>query len=289
MERPESTTETAASDRRGRTDPSMADRGLAASAGGVRAPWTGAQARTLPADAVSRRPGHADLSLVIPCFDEEGSVRGTATELVRAFRDAGAALELVLVDNGSTDRTGRVIDELLDEGFPVRKVTVEVNQGYGYGVLCGLRASTGHLVGFMGADGQIEPRDVVRAYQVAARAKTPKLVKVRRRLRLDGIVRGIVSSGYNLAAAALFGGLGSRDINGSPKILPRHVAAAMDLRSHDWFLDAEVLIKAKRMGLPVYDLNVIGQRREEGASHVRASTCWEFARNLLRYRFGRDR
>jgi hypothetical protein len=61
----------------------------------------------------------------------------------------------------------------------------------------------------------------------------------------------------------------------------------MDLQSRDWFLDAEVLIKAKRLGLPVFELNVIAQLREGGRSNVRLATCWEFLVNLLRYRFGR--
>jgi glycosyltransferase involved in cell wall biosynthesis len=245
-------------------------------------------------DAPGARPGlhdlaepavRPDLSLVLPCYNEEDSLRVTVSPLVRRFREAGCGVELVLVDNGSKDRTSRIIDELIEEGLPVRKQTVAVNQGYGYGVLCGLALSRGAFVGFMGADGQVEPEDVVRLYEIARRAKTPKLVKVRRRFRLDGPVRAAVSLFYNLSASALFGGLGSLDINGSPKILPREVAERMRLESRDWFLDAEVMIKAKRIGLPVYELNVFGRMREEGRSHVKAGTCWEFLVNLLRYRF----
>ena len=61
----------------------------------------------------------------------------------------------------------------------------------------------------------------------------------------------------------------------------------MNLQSWDWFLDAEVLIKAKRLHLPVFEMNVIAQLREGGRSMVRLDTCWEFMVNLLRYRFGR--
>jgi len=61
----------------------------------------------------------------------------------------------------------------------------------------------------------------------------------------------------------------------------------MNLASRDWFLDAEVMIKARRLGLPVFELNVLGQMREGGASNVRGSTIWEFLVNLARARFGR--
>jgi dolichol-phosphate mannosyltransferase len=230
-----------------------------------------------------------DLSLVIPCFNEEAVVRETATRLLEAFRAAKVRLELVLVDNGSSDRTGAIIDEMVAEGFPVVKATVAVNQGFGYGVLTGLERCRGRWVGFMCVDDQVHPQDVVRLYEIAAKAKTPKLFKVRRRFRLDGRIRRVVSFTYNLVTTLLFGDLGSMDLNANPKILPRPYLQAMRLRSRDWFLDAEVMIKAKRMGLPVYEMNIFALMRAEGVSHVRPTTCWEFIRNLLYYRFGRGR
>jgi hypothetical protein len=58
----------------------------------------------------------------------------------------------------------------------------------------------------------------------------------------------------------------------------------MQLRSEGWFLDAEVMIKAKQLGLSVLERNVMAQMREAGTSHVRPSTCLEFVGNLLKYR-----
>ena len=52
----------------------------------------------------------------------------------------------------------------------------------------------------------------------------------------------------------------------------------MQLRSEDWFLDPEVMIKTKRLGLPVYEFNVLGQMRAEGLSHVREVPCGNFSR-----------
>ena len=228
-----------------------------------------------------------DLSLVLPCYNEADGLRSTVLELLDALAAKGVAVELVLVDNGSSDGTGGVIDELVAEGRPVVKVVVTVNEGYGNGILQGLKSCRGRLVGFLCADGQVDAADVVRIYDIAARATTPKLVKVRRRFRMDGMRRRLVSTSYNLLTTALFGNLRSIDINGNPKILPRHSLEAMGLESKGWFLDAEVMIKAKRLGLEVYELNVLAKMREEGLSNVRPDTCWEFAVNLLRYRLGR--
>jgi dolichol-phosphate mannosyltransferase len=232
----------------------------------------------------SREP---DLSFAIPCYNEADVLRDTIIRLVQSFHAKNINLELVLVNNGSHDETGNIIDELIEEGLPVIKATVEVNQGYGNGVLKGLEYCRGKFVGFICADGQVEAEDAVEVYEIAARAKKPKLVKVRRRFRMDGLTRKLVSVVYNLTANIMFGGLGSIDLNGNPKIFPRAYLNCMNLQSRDWFLDAEVMIKAKRLGLEIFELNVMAQMREGGSSHVRPSTCSEFILNLLKYRLAR--
>src|SRR5205809_716913 len=105
------------------------------------------------------------LSLVIPLYNEEANVKNVATALLKAFHTAEEPLELVLVDNGSHDATGTSIDALGMEFPAVRKVRVEQNQGYGWGVICGLSECRGTHVGFMGGDGQIEPADVLRVWR----------------------------------------------------------------------------------------------------------------------------
>ena len=82
--------------------------------------------------------------------------------------------------------------------------------------------------------------------------------------------------------------IGSIDINGSPKILPRALLDALDLKSKDWFLDPEMMVKSHYLGARVLEMNVFARMRGSGLSHVRASTCVEFFRNLIRYRFSRD-
>jgi hypothetical protein len=122
---------------------------------------------------------------------------------------------------------------------------------------------------------------------VAASAKSPALVKVRRRFRMDGMRRKIISIIYNLGANVLFPRLGSIDINGSPKIFPQEYLARLNLSSTDWFIDPELIIKSRRVGLHIIEFNVLAQMRKGGKSHVGWRTCVEFVVNLLKYRFGR--
>lgn len=226
------------------------------------------------------------VSLVMPCYNEEACLRQTATELVRAFAANNIPLQLVLVDNGSKDRTGLIIDELIGQGLPIEKVTVSVNQGYGHGILEGLKHCTAPLAGYLCADGQVAAEEAVQVFEQARDSSVPALAKVRRRFRKDSWRRKVVSVIYNLGAPFVFGSLGSIDLNASPKILPRESLLAMHLESKDWFLDPEVMIKAKYLGLRVLERDVEGLERAGGKSNVRYTTCLQFVKNLLRYRFG---
>ena len=228
----------------------------------------------------------AAVSFVMPCYNEEACLRATAGELLDAFEHAGVPLELVLVDNGSRDSTGAIIDELIAEGRPVVKVTVSANQGYGNGVLEGLKACSAPLVGYLCADGQVAAVEAVRTYQQARDAGGPVLAKVRRRFRQDSWRRKLVSSLYNFGMQFLFGWLHSIDLNASPKVFPRVALASLRLESKDWFLDPELMLKAKPLGLTILERDVEGLPRAGGKSNVRYSTCLQFANNILRYRFG---
>jgi dTDP-4-dehydrorhamnose 3,5-epimerase-like enzyme len=225
-----------------------------------------------------------EISLVMPCYNEEACLRNTARGLLQAFANRRIALELVLVDNGSRDRTGEIIDELIAEGLPVVKVAIPVNQGYGHGILEGLKRCSAPFIGYLCADGQVSAEDTVRVYTLVKDTDGRILVKVRRRFRKDGWKRKITSICYNGLMLLLFGRLQVIDINGSPKIFSRDAFRRMRLESKDWFLDPEIMIKAKHMGLTPLEMNVRGLLRQGGKSNVRSSTVLEFVKNILRYR-----
>jgi hypothetical protein len=86
----------------------------------------------------------------------------------------------------------------------------------------------------------------------------------------------------------LWPNLQSIDINGSPKILPCNIIRAMNLKSYNWFLDPELMVKAHYMGARVLEFNVFARMRSNGLSHVHVSTVWEFFRNLIRFRFSKE-
>ena len=228
-----------------------------------------------------------DLSLVMPCYNEEEIVGYTIPQLIAAFDKAGHQLELIAVDNGSRDETEHILTQLAKQHAGVIYHRIDRNEGYGNGILRGLPLCTSSWIGIIPADGQVDADDVVRLYEAVLVAKRPVLGKVRRRFRMDGMRRKIVSIFYNAFMLALWPNIGSLDVNGTPKLLPREVVWAMQLKSTGWLLDAEIMIKATDMGVRVLELNAFARMRSNGVSHVRVATCWEFLRGLLIFRFSR--
>lgn len=227
-----------------------------------------------------------DFSLVIPCYNEAETLPLTVPPLLDALRAEAIRHELILVRNGSRDGTGDLIDGFVAAGLPVRKIDVATNMGYGWGVIQGLRAARGTRIGFMGSDGQIKPDDVCRVWRRSAAAGPDTLVKACRIARNDGFSRWLVSRIFNLIFLLLFGA-GTPDVNGAPKILHRDALQRIAPESRDWFLDAEIIIKARRAGMRLVEEPVEFMQRAGGNTHVRLSTLFEFLCNLVRARLRR--
>lgn len=227
-----------------------------------------------------------ELSFVMPCYNEQESIPFTIPPFCEAFARAGVRLELVACDNGSKDRTGEILRALERQGLPIVVHRVEVNEGYGNGVLRAFESCRAPWIGMIPCDGQVDPEDVVKLFQAVRYTDGKVIGKVRRRFRMDGPLRKVVSVLYNALVFVLWPGLGSIDVNGSPKIVHREVLRRLQLESKRWFLDPELMIKAHYLGVRTLEMNVFARMRGHGLSHVRASTCIEFFSNLISYRFG---
>ena len=99
-------------------------------------------------------------SLIIPCYNEARALSQLLERCKVLIQKAD--LEVVLVDNGSTDGTAEVLRDLLPKYPGCRSIRVEENRGYGFGVLQGLRSAKGDILGWTHADLQTDPLDVLR-------------------------------------------------------------------------------------------------------------------------------
>lgn len=230
-------------------------------------------------------PPSPTMSLVLPLYNEAAGLVAIVAGLTEALERERIPYQLVLVDNGSSDGSAGMLAELAGANPSLHVTTVPVNEGYGWGIICGLKEATGDIVGFMCADGQIEPADVVKVYRRQCEGGVD-LAKVVRVTREDGPQRRFMSWVYNTCFRLLFQ-LNERDINGTPKLLPRERLAQLQLTSKDWFIDAELMISAVRCGFRIGEVPVNFLARGHGASNVRLTTSLQFVWNMLRYRFVR--
>lgn len=222
------------------------------------------------------------LGLSVPLYNEEACVEAVAEGLLEALK--GVPLDLVLVDNGSTDGTGALVNALAVKHRAIRGMHLVQNAGYGGGILAGLNSLDTPIVGWTWGDGQVRPEVVREAYDRLASGGLD-LVKARRVQRLDGRQRLVVSRVYNRVMRHGFG-VSTIDVNGCPKLMTARAFEALGLRSLDWFLDPECLLKAAEQGLRVGEVDAVMHPREGGASKVRLDTSREFLERLWAWKGG---
>ncbi|MCB9797085.1 MAG: glycosyltransferase family 2 protein [Alphaproteobacteria bacterium] len=224
------------------------------------------------------------LGLSIPLYDEEACCEAVVRELLAALKQARVPHTLALVNNGSTDGTGAILNRLSVEHDAVRAVHLSENAGYGGGILCGLRSLRTPYLGWLWGDGQVEPGVVIEAF-TKLRAEHLDLVKARRVRREDGLQRLVVTKAYN-AVMDLGFGLESDDINGCPKLMTRAAWDRLGLSSTDWFLDPECMLKAAELDLKIGEVDAVMHPRAGGSSKVRGETVLEFLHHLRAWRRG---
>jgi glycosyltransferase involved in cell wall biosynthesis len=161
----------------------------------------------------------------------------------------------------------------------------EKHGGMGWDMRSGLAAASGKVLVVLDGDAQNPVADVLRIFD-ALRNSHFDVMKGRRVLRHDGAYRRLVSITYNVAFRLLFGTRGLWDINGKPKALTREAYEQLELTSDDWFIDAEIVLKARERGLAVGEVPVEFFRNVERESFVDVRAIGEFVVNMLRRRFG---
>src|SRR5690349_10242347 len=117
-------------------------------------------------------------SLVIPCYNEAANIPPLLERCAKLATTPG--VEVVLVDNGSTDNSPALLREVLPRYPGCRSVRVERNRGYGFGILSGLAAASGDVLGWTHADLQTDPQDALRGLELFDRLGAGIFVKGRR-------------------------------------------------------------------------------------------------------------
>jgi dolichol-phosphate mannosyltransferase len=201
------------------------------------------------------------VSVVVPVFNEAGNVGPLAREVFDAL-DGRMNYELIFVDDGSTDGTRDVLQDLRRDDGAVRVCEHASNCGQSAAVRTGVRAARHRVVAVIDGDGQNDPRDIPRLYGRLAAAPSLSLVIGERRKRRDGFLRRVSSRVANGVRSRLLGD-GISDTGCGIKVFYRDLY--LDLPAFDHmhrFLPALV----QRCGGTVYSVPVNHRPRQSGES-----------------------
>jgi dolichol-phosphate mannosyltransferase len=219
------------------------------------------------------------LSLVVPAYNE-------AAVIARAIAEAEAALaphfdrfEVLVVDDGSGDGTAAEVSRALPSAPHTHLLRHDSNRGYGAALRTGFEAARYELVAFTDADCQFDLTDLARLAPLAAEA--PVVVGYRAD-RQDPLRRRFLSWGYNVLARALVG-TRVRDVDCALKVFLREVLPGLLPEARGFFVNTEMMARARKQGLEVVERAVTHRPRAGGVSKVSFREVPRTARTLLAF------
>jgi dolichol-phosphate mannosyltransferase len=231
--------------------------------------------------------------LILPTYNEAENIEGLVRAALVQLETTGREHTILIVDDGSPDGTGRIVDRLAEELAFVRVLHRERKQGLGRAYLAGFGlalANGAELVLEMDADFSHDPADLPR---LIAAAEAADLVLGSRYVPGGGVsswgrVRRLLSRGGSAYARILLG-VPVRDLTGGFKCFHRRVLEAIDLEhvhADGYGFQIELTYKAVRAGFTVAEIPILFRERSVGKSKMTARIALEAVWKvpLLRFR-----
>jgi len=208
-------------------------------------------------------------SLIVPLWNEGKNV----CDLISMLADSGLPEdgmgELILINNGSDDNTGKYIDEGAEKYSWIIPVHLNENENYGGGVYEGFKYATNDILGYIPGDLQVSSDDVVKVWNTFRDSlnNTENLfVKGNRTVRYDPFQTKFVSIIYTVLANIILG-LGVKDVNGLPKLFHRSLIDLVPIvRMKTFVFDSQIISLARVNGWSIKEVPVTFHSRRQGVS-----------------------
>lgn len=227
-----------------------------------------------------------DLSIVILAYRSSETITSFVDSLVVSLENERLSWEIILVGNyfeNGADQTPKVVEAIAARDARIKYVAKIKRGMMGWDMQSGLQAATGKTLAVIDGDGQMPSTDILRVYHLL-KQQDLDLAKTYRALRSDGRYRKLISLVFNFIFNILFPGLNVRDINSKPKIMTRAFFERVKLQSTGWFIDAEIMILARRLNAKIGEIETVFFEIETRPSFVKPISILEFIGNLLWYR-----
>ena len=200
------------------------------------------------------------LSLILPAHNEAGNLEWVVREALAALPPHFRACAIIVVDDGSTDETPAIADQIAASNLRVRVIHHPRNRGYGSALRSGFDAARGDRVLFMDADRQFDIREVAKLAPLAERYD---IVAGYRLKRHDPWRRVALGATFNTVVKILFG-VRVRDIDCGFKLLRTELIHRLDLRAPGALINTEILALAHRQRATVAEVGVCHYPRPTG-------------------------
>ena len=202
----------------------------------------------------------ATMSVIFPAFNEEGNIRRTVEAAVKILPKVAMSWEIIVVDDGSSDATTAICDDLKARYPEVGVISHGQNRGYGAALKSGIMAAKYELIFFSDSDGQFDLREL---RQLICWAEDYDIVAGYRAKRQDPLHRRINALGWNVLVRLVLG-IKIRDIDCAFKLFRRAVFNQIQIRCVGAMVNTEILAQATRLGMRIHQVKVSHFPRRHG-------------------------
>ena len=201
------------------------------------------------------------ISVFFPCYNEQENVGRTVEKALDVLEKLNADFEVIIVDDGSSDKTGRIADEIAGDHNKVKVVHHGRNLGYGAALQSGFKAATKELVFYTDGDGQFDINEMPPLLDLMEQYDIVSCYRLNRR---DPLIRKINAWCWTRLVCFLFG-LKVRDIDCAFKLYKREIFDKIEMSSTGALIDAEILARAAHKGYRITQKGVHHYPRTAGA------------------------
>ena len=205
------------------------------------------------------------VSLVVPMYNEEESVGHFLDVAIPALEAHAGDWEIVLVDDGSKDRTGEIARARAAAEPRIRVLSHEKNRGLGGTLRTGFAAAEKEWILYSDCDLPWDRDEAGRLFRAAEITGCDVVAAFRHDRKQEGIGRAVYSFVYNGLVQTLFG-LGLRDVNFACKLFRRSLLSGLALKSEGSFIDVELLARCRSRGAGIQQVGLDYFPRTRGAS-----------------------
>ncbi len=202
----------------------------------------------------------SSVSLFFPVYRDERTVRRVTEKSIQVLADIADRYEIVIIDDGSPDRSGEIADQLACEHPEVRVIHHPTNLGYGVAIRSGLRNVRYEWICFTDGDDEY---DVYDLYKLIRLKDFYDLIITFRYVKVYSGLRQFISWVYNVVLRYLFR-TNFRDISTGLRLIRKELADELDLQSSSPFIGAEIAIKTMLKGFRVGEVGIQTFPREFG-------------------------